>query len=228
MSGYVALVGGDEFRTGCEAMDRTILDATGQSQPTVLVIPTAAAQQNPSKAASTGCGYFSNLGAETSALMVLDTTQASDPELLAPIDSTSVLYFTGGNPRHLLSVLQESLLLQKLKSALARGAIVAGSSAGAMVLGSWIRFRDWKEALGIVEGVAISPHHERIDPSTFMKQFEIGTIPNLAILGIDTMACCFNGPSGWRVIGRGAVTLYLNGTLWKFEPGQQVPIPTPE
>jgi len=228
MSGYIALVGGGEFRVGCEAMDLEILRATGRDRPTVLVIPTAAADQNPSKAASNGRGYFSSLGAVASTLMVLNPAQASDVEFLAPVDSADVLYFTGGSPRHLLSVLQGSLLLKKLKVTLARSAVVAGSSAGAMVLGSWMRFHDWTEALGVVEGVAILPHHERSDPSTVMKQLKLKTPSNLAVLGIDSMACCFSAPGGWRVLGQGTVTLYLNGAWRKFKPGQQVSIPVPE
>ena len=47
MTGRLALVGGDEFRTGCETMDAAILDATGSSNPAVLIVPTAAAFENP-------------------------------------------------------------------------------------------------------------------------------------------------------------------------------------
>jgi cyanophycinase len=160
--------------------------------------------------------------------MALDSAQASDEELLAPVDSADVLYFTGGNPRYLLSVLQESLLLQKLRNALTRGAIVAGSSAGAMVLGSWMWFHDWVEALSIVEGVAVLPHHERSNCSTVTKRLETRTSSNVAVLGIDAMACCIRSREGWRVLGQGAVTLYLNGGWQKFESGQAIPIPITE
>ena len=65
----IALVGGDEFRPGCEEMDRAILDSTGLERPSLLVIPTAAAQEKPEKAASNGVSYFSALGADASPLM---------------------------------------------------------------------------------------------------------------------------------------------------------------
>ena len=64
MSGLVALMGGDEFRAGCREMDLAILNATGKESPSVLVLPTAAAQENPSRAASNGVAYFSALGAD--------------------------------------------------------------------------------------------------------------------------------------------------------------------
>ncbi len=225
MAGHIALVGGDEFLKGCEAMDRALLDATGRDGPKVLIIPTAAADQNPSKAAANGVAYFSSLGADASELMVLDAVQASDVELLIPVDSADVLYFTGGSPSHLLSVLEGSLLFERLEATLARGAIVAGSSAGAMVLGSWMRFRDWTETLGVVEGVAVLPHHERSDPATVAKQLESGTPSGVAVLGIDAMTGCLSGPDGWKVLGKGSVTLYANGGWRKFASGEQVAIP---
>ena len=157
MAGPIALVGGDEFGAGCEGMDRGILEATHVPHPTLLVIPTAAASENPSRAASNGVAYFSSLGANASPLMVLDAAHASDDQLLAPIDTADVIYLTGGNPAHLLETLSGSVLLNKIRQALDRGAILAGSSAGAMVMGSWVQFKGWRKALGIVPGVAVLP-----------------------------------------------------------------------
>ena len=58
MAGPIALVGGDESRTGCEGMDRAILEAMHVPSPTLLVIPMAGAGGNRSKAASNGVTYF--------------------------------------------------------------------------------------------------------------------------------------------------------------------------
>ena len=49
MAGVIALVGGDEFRAGCEEMDRALIALTGAHRPSLLVIPTAAASENPSQ-----------------------------------------------------------------------------------------------------------------------------------------------------------------------------------
>ena len=63
MNGRLTLVGGDEFRSGCEAMDAAILAATGKSSPVVLIVPTAAAFENPARAADNGVRHFQGLGA---------------------------------------------------------------------------------------------------------------------------------------------------------------------
>ena len=62
MTGTLALVGGDEFRRGCESMDETILRATGKSSPVVLIVPTAAAFENPARAADNGVRHFAGPG----------------------------------------------------------------------------------------------------------------------------------------------------------------------
>ena len=164
MKGLIALVGGDEFRRGCEAMDAVILEATGARRPRVSIVPTAAAAQNPAKAASNGVSYFSALGADASVVMALGPADSADPDLMAPLEHADVVYLAGGDPAHLLNTLRDSLLLDALHGALARGAVVAGSSAGAMVLGSRMRYRGWREALGVVDRVTVLPHHERADP----------------------------------------------------------------
>jgi cyanophycinase len=213
-------MGGDEFSDECREMDRAILSATGARHPSVLVVPTAAAFENPSLAASNGIEYFAGLGADVSALMVVQRTQADAAELLSPIDSADLIYFTGGNPSHLLDVLAESLLLQKLREALERGAVLAGSSAGAMVLGSWMRFRRWREALGVVPGVAVLPHHERSDPDAVSKELAKSAPPELTAMGIDAMTCCLGGPKGWKALGAGSVTVYRGGQWRRFASGQ--------
>ena len=227
MAGPIALVGGDEFRAGCEAMDRDILAATNLKRPSLLVLPTAAAWENPSKAASNGVEYFSRLGANPSALMVLEAEQAEDERMLTPLDDADVIYFTGGNPAHLLETLSGSLLLRKLRRAHDGGAVIAGSSAGAMVMGSWMRFDGWREALAIVPGVATLPHHEKSDPDRVADQLRGSAPQGIVVLGIDAGTCCFAGAEGWEVLGARGVTVY-DGAGWRrYQSGEPLALDTP-
>ena len=221
MAGPMALVGGDEFRPGCKEMDQAILKATGVERPSVLIVPTAAARQNPSKAASNGVAYFSDLGASASALMVVETADANDKELLRPVDDADVVYLTGGDPAHLLDALSGSLLLRQIEAARERGAVLAGSSAGAMVAGPWMRFREWRETLGIVPFVTF-PHHEGSDPDKAARELEETAPPGLTVLGIDSMTCCFGGAGAWSVLGPGRVTAYRDGRWQRFAAGEAV------
>ena len=219
MSGAIALVGGDEFRPGCEGMDRAVLEASGAASPSLLVLPTAAARENPALAAANGVRHFAALGADAGSLMVTERAHANDEGLLAPLESADVVYLTGGNPAHLLDVLSGSLLLERLLEANRRGAVLAGSSAGAMVLGEWMRFRGWRRALGVVPGVAVLPHHERAGPDTVAAELAESAPEGILALGIDGKTGCLGAPREWRVVGEGGVTVYRVGEWRRYAAG---------
>ena len=221
MVGPVALVGGDEFRAGCREMDLAILEATGKERPSVLILPTAAARQNPSKAASNGVAHFSALGADASTSMVVEPEDANDEELVRPVDRADVVYLTGGDPAHLLRVLSGSALLERIEAARARGAAIAGSSAGAMVMGPWMRYREWRAALGLVEAVTL-PHHERSDPESVSSELIESAPGGLTTLGIDAMTACVIGDEGWSVLGPGRVIVYRGGRWESLTTGDGI------
>jgi cyanophycinase len=152
--------------------------------------------------------------------MVLDKSTADDAEFLRAIEWAGVIYFNGGSPDYLLSTLQDSKLLEAILAAVDRGTVLAGSSAGAMVLGSLMRrprSGGWVEALGIVPGVAILPHHEDKDPAETSRQLQSEIPSDLTVLGIDAQTACLGQPGHWRVVGHGKVTVY-RGSAWIVYP----------
>ena len=119
-------------------MDRDVMRASGKDPAGVIIIPTAAVT-GPAKAANDGVTHFAALGGNASQLMVLERIHANDLNLIAPARDADVVYFTGGNPDHLLDTLRGSALLWMLKDGMDRGLVLGGSSAGAMVMGSLMR-----------------------------------------------------------------------------------------
>lgn len=225
MAGLIALVGGEEFRRGCEDMDREIMRASGQDPARVVVIPTAAVT-GPAKAANDGVTHFGSLGGDAIQLMVLDRGQADDPGFVQPSGEAGVVYFTGGSPDHLLETLRDSQLLKSILAAVDNGAVLAGSSAGAMVLGSFMRrprAGGWTEALGIVPGVAVLPHHERQDPEETSQGLRGQAPAGLTVLGIDARTGCLGQPGAWRVVGSGKVTVYRSDQWAVYQSGDRLP-----
>ena len=231
MAGRLALVGGDEFRPACVGMDRAILEATGKERPAVVVIPTAAAFERPELAAGNGVRHFMALGADAGALMALNGDDANNPAIAAQVAGADLIYLTGGNPAHLLDTLRDSRLLDAIRAELERGAILAGSSAGAMVMGSLMRFRgQWSEALGIADGIATLPHHERADADATLAELSSGSQggpPDLrAVFGIDGAsgvlggANGLDGAGGWTALGPGGVTVYRDGAWTRYADGE--------
>jgi len=225
MPGQIALVGGDEFRYGCEDMDREIMRASGQDPARVVVIPTAAVT-GPAKAANDGKTHFGALGGDSSQLMLLERNHAEDPDFFAPVNTANVVYFTGGSPEHLLETVRGSQFYQALMAAADGGAVLAGSSAGAMVMGAMMRrprAGGWIEGLSVVPGVAVLPHHERRDQAETSKDLQETAPSGLTYLGIDARTGCLGNPGDWQVVGFGRVTVY-QGSDWQiFNAGDKLP-----
>ena len=226
MRGSIVLAGGEEFRAGCEEMDTFIMKATGVDPARVLIVPTAAVT-GPQKAANDGVTHFSRLGGAASQLMVLDRSHAEDENLIEAVRDASLVYFTGGSPVHLLDTLKGSKLLHLLLECLDRGTVIGGSSAGAMVMGSLMRRPpswEWGEGLGVVEGLAILPHHERSDPAKVVQDLATELPSDLKVMGIDAMTCCLGTPGNWKVLGAGKVTCYQDGSWATYSSGETLPL----
>ena len=222
MAGLIALVGGDEFRRYCVDMDREILTATGKDQARVVVLPTAAVN-GPVKAAHDGVTHFTSLGGNGQPLMILEREQANDPGMVERLAGADVIYFTGGNPNHLLETLDGSKLLGAIREAVEDGAILAGSSAGAMVMGSVMRrprADEWVPGLGIANGICVLPHHERSNPEQVAEQIQERLSDSLTILGIDAQTACLGGEGNWRVTGHGKVTVYRPQGWEQYQAGE--------
>ena len=224
MAGKIVLVGGDEFRAKCVGMDAEILAATGVDTPHVVVVPTAAAMERPRLAADNGARHFSALGADAEPLMVLGANDANNAALIAAADEADVIYLTGGDPVHLIGALSGSRLEAALWAALNRGAIVVGSSAGAMALGEQMWFdREWIDGLGLAHKVVVLPHHEKKIPERVVLELKRGELhPDFVALGIDGATGCISERNGWRVLGAGVVTRYrdLRAVVDKRWPGE--------
>ena len=209
--GPLALVGGNEWGAGC-TFDAGLLEQAGTSE--VLVLPTAAAYEHPQRAVDPAAGWFATLGATVRGLMVLSREDASEPENVDAVRAARFIYLGGGSPLHLRSVLKQSPLWHALEEAWRDGAVLAGSSAGAMVLGDPMvdpRGGAFTIGLGLIEQVAVLPHastwsHERMQRTISL------TSPGVALLAIDERTAVVRAPQGtWSVEGVGEATVYVDG-----------------
>src|SRR5437588_8947962 len=127
----IGLVGSGEFTAAMADIDRDILATIGPA-PTVVVLPTAAAGEDPEDWALRGVDHFVRLGARSVALMVLAREHAEDPENVRVIEQADLLYISGGKTAGLLDALEGSPLWRGFLLARQAGAWLVGSSAGAM------------------------------------------------------------------------------------------------
>ncbi len=218
----VALVGGDEFRPETAEVDRYLIERLERDVPRVAVLPTAA-RDNPRLAAANGVRHFRGLGAEAIAVMAVDRRGADDKRLAAELDGVDLVYLAGGDPLFLLETLRGSLLWQRLANALPQGCALAGSSAGAMVLGKAMGYQgEWTEALGLLPGICALPHFEKWGAQALPRLKESSSKWGLTLLGIDGATGCVGWGGEWDVRGPGAVTVIRRGASEVYRSGDHI------
>ena len=220
--GLVAFMGGNEFREDCIPLDRDLLGMARESLR-VVVVPTAAAFQNPSKAAENGVRYFNSLGADATAAMILSRSDADDPANLGNLEGADLIYLTGGNPAHLLESILGSAAAEVIKEVAYGGGVVIGSSAGAMVLGEVMRGGNtgsWVPGLGLVQHIAVRPHQDQNSENDYLA-LRKGLGTPVSLLGIPTATACVSDGNGLQVLGTRAVTVYSSQGISKYSPSER-------
>ncbi|HKH88899.1 MAG TPA: Type 1 glutamine amidotransferase-like domain-containing protein [Acidimicrobiales bacterium] len=211
VGGLLALVGGAEWQPGCD-FDAELLERSGGTD--VVVLPTAAAYEHPERAVATAQSWFAALGGKATGLMVLSHADACREENADVVRGAGFVYLSGGSPLHLRSVLKGSAVLDAIGEAWRRGAVVAGSSAGAMVLCDPMvdpRGGAFTVGLGLVEQMAVVPHHDSGAGQHLWRILELAP-SGVPVAGIAERTALIREPDGsWRSTGQGAVTVYLDG-----------------
>ncbi len=209
--GLLALVGGGEWQEGC-TFDEELLAASGGDE--VLVLPTAAAYEHPQRAVDTATRWFHPLGARARGLMVLSRHDAEDEANAEAVAAARFVYIGGGSPLHLRSVLKEAPVWNALVSAWQGGAVLAASSAGAMVVTDPMvdpRGGAFTVGLGLVAQVAVIPHHNTWSHDKAKRTIDLAQ-RGLPVVGIDERTAVVLDPAdGWRAAGAGSVHVWVDG-----------------
>jgi cyanophycinase len=219
MTGYLLLEGGAEFGGQMAEPDKRAIELAGGLDAPITIIPTAAAPDNNHQRAGTnGVRWFHHLGAtHVESLALIDKASANDARLAANISQSRLIYMLGGFTGYLGETIKDSASWQAMLRAYESGAVIAGSSAGAMVMCQYY-FDPGKghvvEGLNLLPNTCVLPHHD-----TFGKAWAprlTNLLPEAVLLGIDEQTGMLDdGQEGrkveWRVYGKGSVTLYRKG-----------------
>jgi cyanophycinase len=230
MPGAVALVGSGEFLPAMTEFDVGLLDATGRARPRVAILPTASWPDGEAafnRWASMGVAYFSGLGAEVEPVLVRDRLDADDAAHVQAIGEADLIYLSGGKPGHLSTTLDGSAIGRAICEAHERGAVIAGCSAGAMVLAErHFDFRRqrlvwpvrWREGLGLVPGASVIPHYDAW-PEPLCALIALQARRGSAVLGIDEDTAIVGRDGSWQVHGPARVTVWRGRRRERFRAG---------
>jgi len=225
MRGYILLEGGAEFGGQMADPDRRAIALAGGPDAPISIIPTAAApDNNHRRAGENGRRWFESLGAtRVTVLPLIDAESAADPTIVERLRQARLIYLLGGFPHHLEQTLADSTAWTAAIAAYDNGAVLAGSSAGAMVLCDHYFNPSAGEVvagLGLVPNACVLPHHNTFGQDWAERLRAL--LPQAVLLGIDERTGLVNdGPDGaWTVYGQGAVTVYWGDEVMVYEGGE--------
>jgi cyanophycinase len=231
MNGLINLVGSGEYLPVMRDVDRYLLDSLNLNgrKPRVACLPTAAGREGDSSVnrwLTLGTKHFQDLGAEVSPVRIINRATADDPQWEPLLENADLIYFSGGDPSYLYETMKGTCAWNAAQRAWERGAIYAGCSAGAMILGDRIpgfRLSGMQEGFGLVPATYIIPHFDAI-PGIW-KPIVLGLQHRLKkgqrMIGIDEDTALIGRLGGeWMVRGKGQVHIFTSRGKTSHASGQ--------
>lgn len=221
--GYLLLEGGAEFGGRMREPDLRAIELAGGINAPIRIIPTAAApDNNHQRAGNNGIRWFQSLGAkDVVSLPLIDRPSANDENIAKSLRSANLIYMLGGFTGYLAETLQGSAAWNAVLEAYQAGAVVAGSSAGAMVMCEFyydLNKGQVVSGLNLVPDSLVLPHHNTFGKNWASRLLEIS---QLTLIGIDEQTGMIDdGAQTWTVYGRGDVTLYRNEQIEIHQAGK--------
>ena len=189
------VIGGAEDRVGKATVLRRFVRLAGGRRSRLVLIPTASSFRD--EVVESYTEVFTRLGAPEPA--VVDPTgrlDAHDPAAVELVDEATGVFLSGGSQLKLSQRLPGTPLGDALHRAHARGAVVAGTSAGASIMSQFMismgeegitprqRHSQLSAGLGLLEGVIIDQHFAQRARYGRLMSVVAGS-PSLLGIGID-------------------------------------------
>ena len=220
----IALIGSGEYLPPMEPVDLDLLRRLGKPAR-VVCLPTAAGKEGAERIgywSRLGVEHFTRLGAECKALPVIDFHSANDPGLAQTIGEANFVYLSGGNPAYLYSSLAGTLAWDAIRSVLAGGGILAGCSAGAMVMGGKIiGIPVSKPAFNLLPGAVVIPHYDEF-PGRMLPLLRRLVGKRAPIVGIEANTALLFDGGHCEVLGLGGVILWDADRKLRYTHGQRL------
>jgi len=218
VKGTLMIIGGAEDKKRDCTILKTLIDLSNKREGEVIIL--TAATEYPEKTAREYVDVFERLGASHISVAHIRTRQdANELEKSKLISQASCIFMTGGDQLRITSIMGGTRAENALYEAFNKGAIIAGTSAGASVMSETMIISGNNEdaprkctlkmapGLGLLKDVVIDQH--------FAQRGRIGRLltaiaqnPHVLGIGIDEdTGLIVNDDAVFEVIGSNAVTI---------------------
>ena len=230
-TGNLVLIGGGPRP---ESIMRKILELSDDS--TMLVIPMASGI--PDTVGWEQRDEFLALGARRATILMLEPGDTNRTDLAGQIASARGIWFSGGDQNRLMEYLGTGVLLDAVREAYRKGAVIAGTSAGTAVMSRTMITGDERYAassrdfasmtsenvitspgIGFLSNMIVDQHF--IFRSRLNRLVSVlGDHPEFLAAGIDEATALWVGPDGrTEVLGESQVVLLAEGSATTYNPG---------
>jgi cyanophycinase len=210
--GPIALVGSGEYLPEMADLEAGLIEGRA---PRYVQLATAAVQDGPTVVErwhQLGIAQAQRLGVEPIIVPVNNHDDANNPDFAAMIEGAGLIYLSGGDPNYLSEALRDSLVWRTIEATWRDGAALAGCSAGAMALGSWIpSIRHPRlgstSGLGLLPHLGVVPHFDAFAARIpdLLTRFVLPDEKTTMVVGIDEKTALVGGPAEWTVQGHQSV-----------------------
>jgi cyanophycinase len=221
--GTLLVIGGAEDKLRKRTILREFVAASGGADARIALIPTASSLGD--EVVEVYDALFRRLGAGAVVPVRPESRdEAHDPDLVKAVGEATGVFMTGGNQLKLSAIVCGTPLGDAIIEAHARGAVVAGTSAGASIQSSHMvafgvggatpkqRMTQVAAGLGLVRSAVIDQHFDQRNRYGRLLMI-VAQSPQLLGIGVDEDTCAAitqddDGHEVLRVLGRGCVTVF--------------------
>jgi cyanophycinase len=213
--GPLVIIGGHEDKKGDRAILKQVAERVGGGRLVIATIASGIPDE-----------YFREYGAVFAELGVSDTVElyvkgrcdALDPEKGGLLAEAAGIFFTGGDQLRISSQIGDTPVERALLELHARGGVIAGTSAGASVMGETMLIAGSDSDSPRIGDINVAPGlallHDVIVDQHFAERGRIGRLlgavsrnPRMLGIGIDENTAIVVESGEFSVIGEGGVTV---------------------
>jgi cyanophycinase len=219
--GTLVIVGGG--KVGADILTR-MFDLGGGKNAPIVVIPTASgADDYPPD--WRGLRMFKEFGASSITLLHTNDRKVADSEeFVRPLTTARIVWFVGGRQWRLVDSYAHTRTQREIERVLERGGVVAGSSAGASILASYMvrgarennivmMAPGYEEGFGLIKGVAIDQHMLTRNRQDDLEEV-VEKHPELLGIGLDESTAIIVQGQQFEIVGASKVAIH-DGRLVK-------------
>jgi cyanophycinase len=221
--GRLVVIGGAEDKEGESRILKEFLRLAKGPKARLVVV--TAATDHPEEVGAEYREAFRRLGVDSVQVVDVSTRQdaASDSAIRAIKEATG-LFFTGGDQLHVTSLIGGTEMQRVIHQRYERGMVIAGTSAGAAMLGNSMLLGGGDEESPRAEGVRMGPGMDLLVGVMIDTHFSqrgrhgrllaaVAHYPQDLGIGVDEDTALVVDRTEFKVIGAGAVTIIDGGTM---------------